>query len=264
MTTPTASRAAAASTTRKPVRFTFDGKTYTGLRRRHARLGAARQRRPPDGPLVQVPPPARRRLRRLRRAERADRHRPRPRPLRAEHPRHDPGALRRPRGDQPEPLAVARASTWARSTTPRARCSRPASTTRPSCGRESFWDQVYEPVIRGAAGLGVSPTEPDADRYASRFAHCDVLVVGAGPAGLAAALAAGRRRRRGHPRRRDRPSPAARCSPSARSPSTASPPGTGWPRRSAELAALPNVTRAAAHDGDRLLPPELPRPRASA
>ena len=56
----------------------------------------------------------------------------------------------------------------------------------------AFWDRVYEPVIRNAAGLGVSPTEPDADRYASRFAHTDVLVVGAGPAGLAAALAAGR------------------------------------------------------------------------
>ncbi len=56
----------------------------------------------------------------------------------------------------------------------------------------AFWDRVYEPVIRHAAGLGVSPTAPDADRYASRFAHVDVLVVGAGPAGLAAALAAGR------------------------------------------------------------------------
>lgn len=56
----------------------------------------------------------------------------------------------------------------------------------------AFWDRVYEPVIRNAAGLGVSPAEPDADTYASRFAHTDVLVVGAGPAGLAAALAAGR------------------------------------------------------------------------
>ncbi|HMR54060.1 MAG TPA: sarcosine oxidase subunit alpha [Amaricoccus sp.] len=56
----------------------------------------------------------------------------------------------------------------------------------------AFWDRVYEPVIRNAAGLGVSPSEPDADSYASRFAHVDVLVVGAGPAGLAAALAAGR------------------------------------------------------------------------
>jgi sarcosine oxidase subunit alpha len=56
----------------------------------------------------------------------------------------------------------------------------------------SFWDRVYEPVIRAAAGLGVAPAEPDADRYASRFAHVDVLIVGGGPAGLAAALAAGR------------------------------------------------------------------------
>jgi sarcosine oxidase subunit alpha len=53
-----------------------------------------------------------------------------------------------------------------------------------------FWDRVYEPVIRAAAGLGHVPTEPDPDRYLQRHAHCDVLVVGAGPAGLAAALAA--------------------------------------------------------------------------
>ncbi|MBC2884295.1 sarcosine oxidase subunit alpha [Ochrobactrum sp. CM-21-5] len=55
---------------------------------------------------------------------------------------------------------------------------------------KSFWNKVYEPFIRGAAGLGKSPVEPDPDSYASRYAHCDVLVVGAGPAGLAAALEA--------------------------------------------------------------------------
>ncbi|OSQ30780.1 sarcosine oxidase subunit alpha [Thalassospira sp. MCCC 1A03138] len=54
----------------------------------------------------------------------------------------------------------------------------------------SFWDKVYEPFIRAAAGLGVSPTEPDPDNYASRYLHTDILVVGAGPAGLAAARAA--------------------------------------------------------------------------
>lgn len=54
----------------------------------------------------------------------------------------------------------------------------------------SFWDKVYEPIIRAAAGLGVAPEGPDPDRYAHRHAHCDVLIVGAGPAGLAAALAA--------------------------------------------------------------------------
>ncbi|MEZ5825390.1 MAG: FAD-dependent oxidoreductase [Geminicoccaceae bacterium] len=37
------------------------------------------------------------------------------------------------------------------------------------------------------------PTSADPDRYAHRHAHCDLLVVGAGPAGLAAALAAGRK-----------------------------------------------------------------------
>jgi sarcosine oxidase subunit alpha len=40
------------------------------------------------------------------------------------------------------------------------------------------------------AGLGRAPALPDPDRYAGLHAHCDVLVVGAGPAGLAAALAA--------------------------------------------------------------------------
>nr|WP_316655782.1 sarcosine oxidase subunit alpha [uncultured Gellertiella sp.] len=52
------------------------------------------------------------------------------------------------------------------------------------------WHHVYEPIIRAAAGLGVAPTEEDPDHYANRFAHCDVLVVGAGVAGLSAALAA--------------------------------------------------------------------------
>ncbi|MFD0915455.1 sarcosine oxidase subunit alpha [Pseudahrensia aquimaris] len=52
------------------------------------------------------------------------------------------------------------------------------------------WDQLYEPFIRRAAGLGESPTEDDPDRYTNRFAHCDVLVVGMGAAGLTAALEA--------------------------------------------------------------------------
>jgi sarcosine oxidase, subunit alpha len=52
------------------------------------------------------------------------------------------------------------------------------------------WKALYEPVIRRAAGLGKAPTAPDPDRYAQRYAHCDVLVVGGGPAGLAAALTA--------------------------------------------------------------------------
>jgi len=50
----------------------------------------------------------------------------------------------------------------------------------------------YEALIRRAAGLGRAPREPDPDRYDKMHAHCDVLVVGAGPAGLAAAQAAAR------------------------------------------------------------------------
>jgi len=54
----------------------------------------------------------------------------------------------------------------------------------------SFWRRLYEPAIRRAAGLGRAPRAPDPDRYLHRYAHCDVLVIGAGAAGLAAALAA--------------------------------------------------------------------------
>ena len=52
------------------------------------------------------------------------------------------------------------------------------------------WQRLYEPKIRAAAGLGRAPERADPDTYCTRFAHCDVLVVGAGPAGLAAAAAA--------------------------------------------------------------------------
>ena len=53
----------------------------------------------------------------------------------------------------------------------------------------SRW-MTYEKFIRRAAGLGRAPTAPDPDRYAHRHAHCDVLVIGSGAAGLAAAHAA--------------------------------------------------------------------------
>jgi len=52
------------------------------------------------------------------------------------------------------------------------------------------WKRIYEPMIRRMAGLGEAPDAPDPDRYEHRFAHCDLLVAGAGAAGLQAALVA--------------------------------------------------------------------------
>ena len=57
---------------------------------------------------------------------------------------------------------------------------------------KAFWEKVYEPFIRSAAGLGRLSMEPDPDVYDHGFLHSDLLVVGAGPAGLSAALTAGR------------------------------------------------------------------------
>src|SRR5204862_3456953 len=55
-----------------------------------------------------------------------------------------------------------------------------------------FWEMLYEPLIRRAAGLGRAAGAEDPDHYEKAFAHCDVMVIGGGPAGLAAALAAAR------------------------------------------------------------------------
>ena len=56
----------------------------------------------------------------------------------------------------------------------------------------SFWEKVYEPLIRRAAGLGALSGQPDPDLYEKAFAQCDLLVIGSGPTGLMAALTAGR------------------------------------------------------------------------
>ena len=50
---------------------------------------------------------------------------------------------------------------------------------------------IYEWFIRHAAGLGRAPVRGDPDRYEAMNIHCDVLIVGGGPSGLAAAVAAG-------------------------------------------------------------------------
>ncbi len=51
---------------------------------------------------------------------------------------------------------------------------------------------MYEPIIRKAAGLGVAVPDVDTARYEQRYTFCDVLVIGSGPAGLAAAVTAAR------------------------------------------------------------------------
>ncbi len=55
-----------------------------------------------------------------------------------------------------------------------------------------WWHMLYEPVLRRMAGFGPAPAAPDDAVYAKRRIHADVLVAGGGPAGVAAALAAGR------------------------------------------------------------------------
>ncbi|WP_445219784.1 sarcosine oxidase subunit alpha family protein [Bradyrhizobium sp. Pa8] len=55
-----------------------------------------------------------------------------------------------------------------------------------------LWEKLYEPFIRRAAGLGKATYESDPDRYEKCWAHCDLLIVGGGATGVAAALTAGR------------------------------------------------------------------------
>jgi heterotetrameric sarcosine oxidase alpha subunit len=56
----------------------------------------------------------------------------------------------------------------------------------------AFWEKIYEPIIRRAAGLGSLSRLDDPDEYDKGFLHCDLVIIGAGPAGLMAALTAGR------------------------------------------------------------------------
>ncbi|MBX3568019.1 MAG: (2Fe-2S)-binding protein [Rhizobiaceae bacterium] len=50
------------------------------------------------------------------------------------------------------------------------------------------WYRLWEPMIRRKAGLGIVDTAAEHRDFDKAHLHCDVLVVGAGPAGLAAAI----------------------------------------------------------------------------
>jgi sarcosine oxidase subunit alpha len=56
----------------------------------------------------------------------------------------------------------------------------------------AFWERIYEPAIRRAAGLGSLSGGHDEGHYEKAFAFCDLLVIGGGPTGLMAALTAAR------------------------------------------------------------------------
>ncbi|MEL6748075.1 MAG: FAD-dependent oxidoreductase, partial [Pseudomonadota bacterium] len=54
----------------------------------------------------------------------------------------------------------------------------------------SFWEPVYERIIRRAAGLGRVAEQNDPDHYERAHLHCDLLIIGGGVTGLMAAKAA--------------------------------------------------------------------------
>ena len=175
------------------ARSHFDGRP-TRLRGRHTRFGVARQRR------------ASRRAARSSITGRAAFSPPDPEEPNAlvtvcrddgaqypESSRHPGRAVRRPRRSQPESLAEPRSRRGRGSTTGCRHFSPRGSTTKRSCGRAKPGRVCTSLSSAAPRGLGCAPNAPDPDRYAQRYAHCDVLVVGGGPAGLAAALAAAER-----------------------------------------------------------------------
>ena len=55
---------------------------------------------------------------------------------------------------------------------------------------KSFWYNIYEPIIRKAAGFGAASINHDKERYEHKYEYCDLLITGSGPSGLASAYAA--------------------------------------------------------------------------
>ena len=55
----------------------------------------------------------------------------------------------------------------------------------------SFWEKIYEPLIRKAAGLGKLSRSQNNGNSEKGFLHCDLLIIGSGPSGLISAFIAG-------------------------------------------------------------------------
>ena len=53
---------------------------------------------------------------------------------------------------------------------------------------QKFWEKLYEPVIRRAAGLGKLSMEADPSQYDKGYLHSEFLIVGSGISGLVSAL----------------------------------------------------------------------------
>jgi methylglutamate dehydrogenase subunit C len=174
----------------KTVRFTFDGLPYQGHPGGHAGLGAAGERRAADGAQLQVSPSARAFV----------------------GGSEEPNALVELRtGGRQEPNTRATVAELfdgleanSQNRWPSLRFDALAINDRLNTffaagfyyktfmWPKAFWEKLYEPIIRRAAGLGSVSREEDPDAYDKGFLHCDLLVIGAGPAGLMAALTAGR------------------------------------------------------------------------
>ena len=102
-----------------------------------------------------------------------------------------------------------------------------------------LWEGLYEPLIRRAAGLGRLSGRHDTAAYEKAWAFCDLLVIGAGPAGLMAALVAARAGADVILADQDH-EPGGRLL--AGREQVEGQPGAGWAAAvTAELAALPNV-----------------------